>query len=200
MTFFCDGMSKGESHEKKGGGSASRKIVFACLFLFSYGILVGFSMARDSLRAVVQNIPPLNFLLPLTEFQSLMFWLVPLAGFFLAYYFIGWYNDYFETRQGLSPVFPIALVILCFVAFYIAFFWYVQNLVELSGAQGQAFCFSNDHCNALRESLASQGRHFMVENFSERFQSSPFVLFMWSGILAWASAAIIAKLEEKGFF
>ena len=197
---FCGKMAKKESEKKNGSGSLNRKIIFLVLFLFSYGIIVGFSMAREPLKAVVQEIPPLNFLLPLTDFSSPMFWLVPLAAFFFMYYFIDWYNEYFETKQGFSPVFPIAFVILCFMAFYIALFWYVQNIVDLSGLQGQAFCFSNAGCNAVRQSVADSGQRIMVESFADRFVSSPFVLFMWAGILAWVSRMAIEKLEEKDFF
>jgi hypothetical protein len=83
----------------------------------------------------LSTIPIINLVLPLGNWVSMMFWIVPLAGMVLGYFFIRWWNDYFDTKEATSILFLVAMIAVLFTGFFISEVWYYNGFA--SNASGQ---------------------------------------------------------------
>jgi len=159
--------------EKKQPGEArteiNKSVALLFLFIISFAVLFALSLGRNAIAGMVGTIPFLNLFLPLPAFDSPMYYLLPIAGFFFTYYIIDWANKYFETMLALSPLFLLLIVILSLLAFYIALFWLAAETSRFAGRPVEF-----DFWGELRQSA--------------------FYLFMLSCVLGWVSRKIIEKI------
>ena len=81
------------------------------------------------------NIPILNLVLPLGNWVSMLFWFAPIAGIVLGYFFIKWWNDYFQTKEAISIIFLIVMLFVLFAGFFVNVMWY--NSGTVTNASGQ---------------------------------------------------------------
>ncbi|MBU1930007.1 hypothetical protein KJ972_00735, partial [Candidatus Micrarchaeota archaeon] len=88
-------------------------LLLLVLFLFFYGIL--WFWGTSFFNAWV----------------SPMHWLVPITGFFLAFFVYNWVEDYFEIKLASWWV-PILIIVLGLMAFYVnAWFYYCNGFTDI---------------------------------------------------------------------
>jgi hypothetical protein len=92
-----------------------------------------------------------------------LFFSLPIAGYFMMYFAVGWLDSYFGNRFGHSPVVPVALIVLSIPAYFVVLFWYFQNLSQLAGQE------------------------YPVFDFWQHFIDSPFIIFVISALGGWLS-------------
>ncbi len=155
--------------DSKGSG-LNKSVVLFVLFLFSYGVLFALSAVRDAVESAVGKIPVLNWFLPFPPFDSPMYFLLPVVGFFFIYFIVDWVNEYYETRFALSPWFLLLFVAVALVAFYISLFW------------------------LFAEYARYQGKAFPEFDFWGELKGSAYYLFVFAGVLGWVSKKIIEKI------
>lgn len=165
-------MGKKEEPTGKKGLSANQIVVVAAILVFFYVIL---NLALIPARKMLSEIPILQFILIIPNFESPMFWAMPFFGFFAVFFLVDWVNKEFETKVALSPVFPVLFFAVAFVAYYIALFWYMSNFASLGGTQLQL-----EELNQL---------------LWGKIHSSAFMPFIWSGVFGWIARYAIEKLD-----
>ena len=164
-----------QKQQQESSLNTNKYVIAAFLFLFSYGILYVIGSAKDSIYPLVSEIPYVNFFLPLPEFNSLLFILMPVAGFFFMFFLVDWINNFFQSNTGFSPIVPALFFGLSLLAFYIALFWYIGNYAQLQGG-----VLTIQDANVL---------------FGTRFKHSGYYLFMLSGLFGWASRRILEEIK-----
>ncbi len=166
----------GENHSGDSVVSgANRNVIAAFLFVLGYGLLFSLGMANKAIGEMVNEIPFANIFLPVPEFTSPMYFLLPVVGFFLMFFLIDWINDYFEKKPGFSVLLPVLFLALSMAAFYIAIFWYIGNYAQLAGR-----VMTLDEATRL---------------FFMRWRTSAFYLFVLSGLLGWVSRVALEKIK-----
>ena len=164
-----------QGQEQSTGLDANKYVIGIFLFVLSYGALFALGSARNALRPVFANIPVLNVFFPFPEFSSLMYLLMPVAGFFFIFLLVDWLNQYFEKKPGFSPLLPVVFFVVALAAFYIALFWYIGNYAQLAGR-----ALTIEEANAL---------------FASRLKNSAYYLFVLSGLLGWVSRVALEKIK-----
>ncbi len=106
------------------------------------------------------------------KWDSPMFFLPPIVGFFFAYFLIDWIDEFFESRAAHAWYFPVLIIVLALAAEYIALFWY-YNWGRVIGQQGMEFDFINE------------------------FRASAFLPFVLACVLGWLSHLIIDSTAEN---
>jgi len=106
------------------------------------------------------------------KWDSPMYFLPPVAGFFFAYFLVDWADDFLETKAAHEWYFPVLLVVLAFAAEFIALFWY-YNWGSFLGQGGITF------------------------DFLAKFKQSAFLPFFLSVVLGWLSHIIIDSTAES---
>jgi hypothetical protein len=147
----------------------NKNVALFFFFIISYGIIFLLSLGRDAIGGAVAGIPVLNLLLPINTFDSPMYYLLPIVGFFFTYYIIDWANEYFETKFALSIWFPILTFVLSIFALYVSLFWLFSEVASFTG-------------NPVVFDLWRELRH------------SAFYFFLLASLLAWGSRKLIEKL------
>ena len=89
------------------------------------------------------GIPIINLFLPLGNWVSMMFWFAPIAGMVLGYFFIRWWNDYFQTKEAISIIFLIAMLFVLFVGFFVNVMWYNSGAVVNASGQPEVIQCAN---------------------------------------------------------
>ncbi|MFH1752393.1 MAG: hypothetical protein ABH821_05660 [archaeon] len=118
------------------------------------------------------------FVSTFTEIQnwdSPMFYLIPIPAFFFLYFLVDWVNETYKTKLGLQVWYPIAFLVVSLLAYFVAVYWYYHNIhVVLSGLEQPVFDY-----------------------FAELKQSA-FLQFIVFGLLGWVSRIIIEKVGIEG--
>ena len=153
---------------------SNKYAIAAFLFILSYGALFALGSAQ-SFFSWATGIPIVEIFLPLPGFTSLMYFLLPIAGFFFIFFLVEWVNKFFKGRQGFSPLLPALFFILAIIAFYVALFWYIGNYAQLSGRP-----LTIDEANSL---------------FLTRFKSSAYYLLILGGLFGWLSRWLLEKIK-----
>ncbi|PIU21786.1 MAG: hypothetical protein COT15_00520 [Candidatus Diapherotrites archaeon CG08_land_8_20_14_0_20_34_12] len=161
------------------------------LFIFSYALLYAFTFFN-----FLSNIPILNLIFPFAVWDSPMYWLLPIVGFWFVYLGISWFNKEFESELATKWVFPIIYFIFSIFAFYINLFMYLIGSVS-----GREIIICLFDCDAIRASIIQAGtqQNFIVMDYWPALKASAFLPFLFAGIFAWLSIYILKKLEEKEY-
>ena len=148
---------------------ANKMILGGFLFALSYFVVYALSLGRDWLSKT----PVLGDLqvLTLPDYSSPMFYILPAAGFLIIFFLVDWANEYFETKQALSPLFPVLFFVFSLAAFYVALFWYYANFAMLSGQKEVQF------------------------DYWAQLKQNAFLLFVWGGIFGWATRLALEKIK-----
>jgi len=174
----CIAMAKEEDTKEQAAAAspldANRYVIAAFLFILSFGVLYALGTMHQLFSGVSQ-LPILELFLPVPQMSSPMYFLMPVAGFFLIFFLVEWVNKFFNSRAGFLPILPALLLLLSMLAFYIAIFWYIGNYTQLAGRQ-----LSIDEANRL---------------FVGRFKASAYYLFVLAGILGWAARTSLEKIK-----
>ena len=182
-------------------------IVTAFLFIVFYSLLFILSSASKQISSIVSDIPILNLVAVLPEFESPMFWLMPVVGFFVIFLLVDWVNQYFETEKALSVWFPLLLVMIGFLAFSVSLYFYYGNFAAMKSNEQQSFipylCYAHpDDCGAIVNEFnasgqESDGRQLFYVNvpFWGKLRSSAYYLFLLAGICGWLSRYVVEKLN-----
>ena len=149
--------------------STNKLIVSAFLCGMAYALLFGIHAARG----VFAGIPVIELILVMPSFESPMYFVMPLFGFFSIFLLVDWINDSFKTKMGFHPVFPLAFFLLSLGAFYVSLYWYIANFASLQGIE-----MSLD-----------------LVDFWGRLQTSSFMLFAWAGVFGWVARFVVEKIN-----
>ncbi len=141
----------------------------AVLFLISYGLLylVSFQFFQ--------------------KWDSPMYFLPPIVGFFVLYFLLDWGDEFFETDALHQWYLPVILVLLALLAEYITLFWYYGSLASMSSKPFDITFGINDP-QVLNADKLSIG-------FVSQFKLSAFLPFFLACLLGWLSHLIIDKTQ-----
>jgi hypothetical protein len=157
-------------HEKK-AFSGKDWVKIAILFVVSYAVLWALG----------------NFGL-LGKWDSPMFFLPPIVGFFLTYLAIDWLDGFLGGKAMHEWYFPVIVLILGFIAYYVALFWFWCNNFTQSGSAGLPFCSSDGAKITL---------DFVGKNFISLLKGDAFLPFLLSIILGWISHLVVERTRQK---
>ncbi|MDD3159449.1 MAG: hypothetical protein PHQ98_00600 [Candidatus ainarchaeum sp.] len=181
-------------------------VTFAIMWFFGGSCTTLFSSTGDecistNILSGIRNVPLIGYILPYNAWVSFFYWFSPVAGFFLAYLMIKWYNKTFETNNGSGPVMLVMLIVLLFAGYFINLtFYYSESAALNSNSQVNytlSFCFAEDtaqKCNEnvykVNQQIASSAtaypvsQYFPVSYWSE-LRESIYLIFMLGAISAW---------------
>lgn len=184
-------MAKTKSNKPTKSNPRARLILLLILFAFSYALLYAFTFF-----SFLSNIPILNLIFPLGVWDSPMYWLLPIVGFWFVYFGITWFNSEFSSEFASKWIFPIIYFIISLIAFYINLFMYLVGSVS-----GREIIVCLFDCDAIRNSIMQAGnpQNYVVMDYWPTLKTSVFLAFLLAGIFAWLSIFILNKLEEKGY-
>lgn len=177
------------------------KIVTIVFFVFAYVFL----FLLPFLTKGIPKIPFLSFFLPLPKWISPMYFVVPLAGLVFFYYLLSWAKKYFEVEWIDNWVFPVTLLVLSFASYYFVIYFYYLPSINVINAQKGFFgiCFDDLACQQLQETVRQQMNQkkvfgpVLTPNYSQELKSSPFIYFVFAGLLAWSIRVTTKKLKEE---
>ncbi|MDO8538674.1 MAG: hypothetical protein Q7S21_07385 [archaeon] len=109
---------------------------------------------------------------PLEDWGSPMFFLMPFPVFILMYYAIDWFNQFFETDLANTVFFPLAFVIVSFIAYFVVLWWYFGNISQLNNNVAIPY------------------------DFWEFLRHDAFVVFIFFGIAGWLTRLIVRRTDE----
>ena len=102
-------------------------------------------LASNALSAL-RGVPIIGLILPFDNWNSLMYFLAPIAGFVLAFFIINWWNEFFNTKEAASIWFVIIILATLLIGYYINLGFYVGETARLNSGNGVDyslyFCFS----------------------------------------------------------
>lgn len=202
--------------------------VFAFIwFVFSYIILwflggmctnplSGGTCFSSSALNGLSNIPLVNFVLPLNQWFSLMYWFAPVAGFVFAYYGLKWYNEYFESTFASSIWILPLLVFVLLAGYYINLSWYYGEAAHLNTSDqvsvGLYFCLAESgysQCDSIvnkingelitqaEKSGASKVQQFIPVRYWPELRESIFLTFILGAIAGWLPLFLKKFLSKK---
>lgn len=165
--------------------SSNQYVILVFLCGLSYGILIALNAAQASVNAFVSELAEAPLagayiwifqLFSIPGFQSPMFWIMPLLGFFGMALAIGWVNK--NIKAGLSEtlnqvILLAAFVLLALLAYYVALYWYIANFALLQGVE-----------------MTPE-----IVNFWGRLQGSAYMLFFWGGVFGWVMRFAVERLK-----
>ncbi len=173
-------------------------------------------LAKNSV-AFLATIPIIGLFLPFTAWVSFFYWFSPIAGFVFAYFTIKWWNNYFDSKEATSFIFPILMIIFLIVGFSINLGWFYGEYVSLNNARNPSvnavlyFCFDgdagvcNNTVNRLNTELQQQAiatnaqriTQYIGVNFWQELKGNIFLTFVFGAIAAWKLLFIRRFFEEK---
>lgn len=112
-----------------------------------------------------------------------MFWIMPIAGFFLVYLVIDYIDNMFDINFSHTIFFPLAFFALCLISFYIVLVWHLGNGLVLQGAP----------LSTLFDELNKD----WFKRYFEYLRDSAFIIFALSGVFGWLSHVIMEKISSK---
>lgn len=181
----------------------------ACTNVFSGGTCFS-SGALDGLR----NVPVVGSVFPYDNWVSVMYFFAPVAGFVLCYFFIKWFNSYFETGLASSPVFFVLLVIALCLGYFVSLYWYYGNNASLISRSNGVnvslyFCFNEATCSQdvgsinqeyleqAQSGQTAQLRQFLPVNFWPELRKSMYLEFMLGAMAAWLPFFVFSFYDKR---
>lgn len=120
-----------------------------------------------------------------SPWDSIMYYLYIVPGFFFAVLLIPWINAYTNTRIASTIYFPIALLFLAYIAYFTVIVWYYNNIAALSNIDGFSF---NKWFSADTEYVFKQMIYQSVGgSFTKFFLASALGAYTISAALGWLS-------------
>jgi len=160
-------------------------------------------LASDSLQGL-RNVPLVGLLLPYDNWNSVMYFLAPIAGFILAFVLIKWWNSFFETNEAAGIVFLVLILIALFVGYYINLSFYVGESAALNSRNGAKyslyFCISETDAQSCNQTVSRINQEFITQaqakqaqtvqqmipvNYWPELRKSIYLLFVLGAIAAW---------------
>lgn len=189
----------------------------ACVSLFFDPSLRGDLCLTRNVVNELSQIPIIGLILPFGEWGSLFYWFSPIAGFIFGYFIIKWWNNYFETKEATTIIFPILMILFLIIGFTINLAWFYGEIAHINSVRNPGldvalyFCFDQDpvRCdsivNSLNADLQDQARsgavgtltQFINVSFWQLLRSNIFLTFIISAIAAWKLLWIRKFFEEK---
>lgn len=165
----------------------------------------------------LNNIPLLGLFLPFTPWVSLLYWFAPVAGFVFSFFVIRWWNEYFETKEATTFIFPLIMILILLIGFMINLTWYYGEFAANSSARNAAvdvklyFCFENSRsaCDATTNKLNTELQQQAVSNNSQlisqylgvsfwpELRGASFLTFIIGAISAWKLLFFKRIFEER---
>lgn len=165
----------------------------------------------------LSQIPLLGFILPFTPWVSFFYWFSPVAGFIFGYFVIKWWNNYFETKEATTVIFPILMILFLIIGFVINLGWFYGEIAHINSVRNPGldvalyFCFDQDPgvCNStvnrLNIEFQEQARagnvssitQFIGVNFWQELKSNIFLTFIIGSIFAWKLLFVRKFFEGK---
>lgn len=167
--------------------------ILAILFAFFYFLLYALTFFGEALS----KLPVLDLFFPLSQWDSPLYWLMPVVGFFIIYLLIDYVKKEFETSFLEKAIFPIFYFLISLLAFYVNLFFYFSSMV---GERKIFICLFD--CQNVSQQLIAAGKAqeiFFLE-FWPQFRASAFFPFVLAGVFAWLTYYILKKLKAKNFF
>lgn len=144
-----------------------------------------------------------------------MYYLLPIPGFFMMFFLIDWIEEFFETRFTRTIWFPLMLLVMSVIAFYIASFWLFCNLNNYSLSEN-SFCSANgakyaaellsapaqtnnaviNFLSGLPGFLSGFFSGLLSTNFIKLFLESAFLVFVLAAVFGWLAKLIFFRLEN----
>jgi hypothetical protein len=173
------------------------------------------SCIAQSMLSGVRNVPVLGFIIPYNEWVSPMYWFAPIAGFVLGYFFIKWWNSYFESKEATSIIFLIVMILVLFGGFFINLNWYYGEYAANSSRSdvkvGLYFCFDNDPnvcqqtVNQLNQEYIAQAERdnasvvnqFILVRYWSELRESIFLTFILGVLAVWLPLFIFDYSEKE---
>jgi len=160
-------------------------------------------LVQDSLSGI-RNVPVIGLMIPFNTWNSLMYFLLPIVGYIFAFILIGWWNDYFETKEAATLAFPIILIIVLLFGYFINLSFYAGETAALNSNNNVKyslyFCLGeaeSAQCNEtvykinneLYTQAQSKQTKVVPQNFPVAFwpelRKSVFFLFILGAIAGW---------------
>ncbi|VVB76549.1 Uncharacterised protein [uncultured archaeon] len=175
-------------------------------------------LAQNSLLGI-RNVPILGLLIPFDTWNSLMYFLLPIVGYIFAFFIIGWWNDYFDTKEAATIAFPILLIVVLFLGYFINLSFYAGEAANLNSSSAVKyslyFCMSeaeNSQCsdtvykinNELYTQAQAKQAKVIPQDFPVAFwpeiRKSVFFLFILGAIAGWIplfARSLVNRKEES---
>lgn len=148
--------------------SANQIVISVFILALTYGVLIGLQAAR----AIVSEIPLVGQFLSIPGFESPMFWAMPFFAFFAVFFLSDWVKANSKNRLAFLA-FPVVFFIAAVLAYDVALYWYLANIVSL---QGQELVLGEI-------------------DFAARLANSAFMPFIWGGVFGWIARFAVEKLK-----
>jgi len=149
--------------------STNQFVIAVFVLIITYGLL----FALNAAHSMVSEIPYLGLIFTIPAFSSPMFFAMPFFSFFAMFFLVDWVNKQFETKNGLSPLFPVVYFVLALFAYYVALYWYMANFAMLGNVE-----------------MTLE----MVE-FWPKLHGSAFMPFLWGGVFGWIARYAVEKIK-----
>jgi hypothetical protein len=202
---------KTEEKKTKGRKNIYIGISFVICYLFMYALVLVsqplYEVLSKAVEALNLMIPIFSFLqffvdilLPLAAWESPMFFLLPLTGFFFMYLLTDWAYDYFELEKVGPKWFTFVFWVTAVLSYLVVLLWYYTNAFSLAiegnpqlkqaGVTFFVYLFGGQ----LPDGSPFGGIGF---NFWEYWKSSAFLVFCLGAYLGWLSQRYFVPLLEK---
>ena len=141
-----------------------------------------------------------NMFLPLAQWDSPMFMLLPIPGFFFMYYLVDWMEDYFKFSEAEKKWFPVIFWIVALLAYAVVLLWYFANLYTLSldsNPQWRELGVTYSHYlfgGKLADGSTFNGINF---NYWNHLKNSPYLVFCLSAFFGWVSRKFVIEIVEN---
>lgn len=154
----------------------SRSIKVLVVFILFYAIL----FVLSNFLGPVLNVKAWAF----TSLDRLdyMLWFVPIAGFFFVYMLIPYLRSELGFGGFFVKVLPIVFAVAAYFAYYVAVFWYFDNVAFLN-----------------KVPISQLNLPFLDpfgKGFFDLFLNSHFFYFVLAGVGGWAARLLIEKFDE----
>ena len=140
------------------------------------------------------------------------FYIMPIVGFFFAYYATEWAEGFFETKLAKNPAILVLFIIAALIAWHVALTFYFQNNASLALAinqqyiNGDAIQFS-ETCKIAALSDSGKRNAFMDsfgignclagESDWNQLKNNPYLTFMIAAAFGWAANWVLSEKRKK---
>jgi hypothetical protein len=189
----------------------------ACTSLFVEPALENELCITKEAVSGLSNIPILGLFLPFNPWVSLAYWFAPVAGFIFAFFTIKWWNNYFESNEATSLVFPVVLILILLIGLAVNLSWYYGEFANNSSNRNPNvdvklyFCFENSAsaCNQTVNKLNTEMQQQAVSgnatsitqyigvNYWPELRQNYLLTFIFGAIAAWKLLFFKRLYEEK---
>jgi len=172
-------------------------------------------LAQDALLGA-RSVPVLGLLFPFDAWVSLMYFVLPIIGYFFAIFIISWWNKEFETKEASTVAFPIILIVLVLAAFMMNLAFYNGEAASMNSNNGVKytlyFCLGeaersqcNDTVYRINNELYAQAQSreltTVPQNFPVAFwpelRKSVFFIFALGALFGWVPVFVRNLMSKK---